>query len=125
MTVSSCKYHYEQSEGVLYKIYIGPVSFEFFVSTWKNAFETGEVPEGIKRYVIDYTSAHFKVKVSEYLKIAEFYKEHINYFRGARIAIVVSNPQDIVIPILVETKDDGYSSKTFTTLEAARKWAMK
>jgi len=125
MTISSCKYRYDQSEGILYKSYIGPVSFEYFVSTWKDAFDSGEVPQGIKRYVIDYSSASFNVKVSEYIKIAEFYKEHIDYFRGSRIAVIVSSPQDIVIPILVETKDDGYSSKTFTTLEAARKWALR
>jgi len=49
MAIPSCRYHHDQSEGVLYKVYIEPVSFEYLESTWKDAFGTGEVPQGIKR----------------------------------------------------------------------------
>lgn len=125
MTFPSCQYYYEQSEGILYKTYIGPVNYAYFESTWKEAFTSGIAHEGIKRYIVDYTAARYDIKISEYIKIAEFYKEHIKFFQGARIAVIVASPHDIVIPILVETKDDGYASKVFTTVAAAKKWALR
>ncbi|PTN10648.1 hypothetical protein [Mangrovibacterium marinum] len=125
MAVTSCKYHYDPNDQILYKVYTGPVSFECLVSSWIDAFQSGEVSPGIKRYVVDYTAATLEIKVSEYTRVARFYKENEAYFGGARIAAIVTTPRNIVVPILIETQDDGYHSKAFTTLDAARKWLLK
>lgn len=60
----------------------------------------------------------------EYLQIAEFYQRRIDIFIDLKIAIINDNPQDIVIPILVKTQEDGYMSKPFSIFKVAIKWVL-
>ena len=64
------------------------------------------------------------LKIEEHAEIANFYKKHIDIFGNFKIAIVTEEPKDIVIPILVESLDEGYTSCPFSTLEAAINWVL-
>ncbi len=62
--------------------------------------------------------------IREHGKIAEYYKKHLEIFRDQKIAIITRTSKDVIIPTLVESKDDGYSSKPFYTVDAALKWVL-
>ncbi|MCK3684091.1 hypothetical protein [Maribellus sp. YY47] len=118
------EYQFDSSLGILFKCYYGLIDIEDIVSSWEYAFENNLIPKQGKGFVLDYRNSNFNIKIEEYTAIVDFYKKHLDIFGGFKIAIITEEARDIVIPILVETKDDGYSSKPFSTLEAATKWVL-
>lgn len=119
------KYQYDSSKGILFKYYYGLISIKDIYSSWDEAILNNTIPEGTRSFILDYTEASFDLKVQEYPKIAEYYRNHLEVFRNCKIAIITHTPKDVVIPSLVETIDEGYFSKPFYTLEAAIDWVLK
>ena len=63
--------------------------------------------------------------VDEHIEIADFYKDNLEVFGNFKIAVISNEPKDVVIIILVETKEDGYFSRLFSTVEAATNWVLR
>lgn len=118
-------FQFDDSTGILYKHYFGSIKFEDIFSSWDYAIENNIIPDGTKSFILDYREATFDINIKETDKIAKYYFEHLSVFRNCKIAIITQNPKDVVIPALVETKDHGYKSKPFYTVEAAIDWVLK
>jgi hypothetical protein len=119
------KYQYDSSTGILFKNYYGQITLEDIYASWDYAININLIPKGTRSFILDYTSASFDIKVREYPKIAEYYKNHLEVFKNCKIAVITQNSKDVVIPALVETIDEGYHSKPFYTLDAAIDWVLK
>ncbi|URW80456.1 hypothetical protein [Xiashengella succiniciproducens] len=124
MKETKFSYYFDEERGILFKTYYGPITIEDINSSWKFAFHEGLIPHRMKGFVLDYRSANFDVEPERHTEIAAFYKRHIEVFGGYKIAIVTEAPRDIVIPVLVEMHDEGYSSRPFSTMEAAISWVQ-
>ena len=118
------KYEYNTEFGVLFKYYYGSIGIDDIIISWKQAFEKQLIPKEVKGFILDYTQASFNLEHHEHVKIAEFYQNNLEVFGNHKFAILTKNPKDIVIPILVKSKDKGYSSRPFTTLPAALNWVL-
>lgn len=118
------KYSFDESTGILYKYYYGAITLKDIYSSWDYAISNNLIPKETQGFILDYKEATFDIKIKEYAKIAEYYKEHLDIFRNQKIAIITQTPKDVVIPLLVESKDYGYSSKPFYTVEAAIRWIL-
>ncbi len=118
------KYQFDYSLEILFKYYYGQITIEDIESSWEYAFENHLIPKEKKGFILDYRNSNFKLKIDEHTAISDFYKKHLDIFGGFKIAILTENPKDIVIPILVESQDEGYSSRPFSTLEAAIDWIL-
>lgn len=118
------KYHFNSSLGILFKTYYGLITIEDIESSWEYAFKNDLIPKEIKGFILDYRNSNFNIRTDRYTAIADFYKKHIDIFGNFKIAILTEEPRDIVIPILVESQDEGYSSRPFSTLEAAIDWVL-
>lgn len=118
------KIEYDEQTGILYKYYFGPITIENIESSWLFAFENHLIPRKVKGFILDYRKGTFNIKTDEYIKISIFYKQHLDIFGNHKIAVITQKPGDVVIPILVEREDKGYSSKPFYTLEAAIEWIL-
>ena len=117
-------YKFDDSLGLLFKTYYGPITIEDIEASWEYAFDNNLIPKGVKGFILDYHNANFTFSLDQHFLIANFYKNHLEIFGNLKIAILVTDPADIVVPILVEQKDDGYYSKPFFTLEAAIHWVL-
>lgn len=115
----------EEESGILVKEYIGAIGVDQIKESWKYAFRQNLIPPDVKGFILDYRKANFNIKDIEYLEIPKFYKEHLDIFGNQRIAIITENSKDVVIPMLVTSWDEGYQSKAFTTIEAARLWVLR
>lgn len=124
MDLNKFKYHFNSSQGILYKYYYGDITLEELKSSWEYAFEHNLIPKEVKGFILDYREATFKIKIEKHTGIADFYKNHLEVFGDLKIGIVTEEPTDVVIPMLVESLDEGYSSQPFTTLEAALQWVL-
>lgn len=117
-------YYFDEERGILFKTYYGAITIEDINSSWEFAFREGLILEIKCGFVLDYRKASFDVVPVRHVEIAAFYKRHIEVFGGYKIAIVTEAPRDIVIPVLVEMHDEGYSSRPFSTIEAAIAWVQ-
>lgn len=118
------KYHFNSSLGILFKTYYGQITIEDITSSWEYAFKKDLIPKETKGFIMDYRNSNFNIKTDRFSEIADFYKKHLDVFGNFKIAILTDDPRDIVIPMLVESKDDGYSSRPFSTVEAAISWVL-
>jgi len=118
------QYQFDPANGIMYKLYFGSISIEDIISSWEYAFVNNLITKETKGFILDYRHATFNMQVERYTDIADFYKKNIHVFRNHKFGILTNNPQNVVIPMLVETKDDGYFSKPFSTLEAALQWVL-
>ena len=118
------KYQFDDSTGIFYKYYYGSIQIEDILQSWENAFAKNLIPKETKGFILDYRNSHFNMNVGEHSSISAFYKNHLEIFGNLKIAILTEDPKDIVVPMLVQTEDNGYSSKPFSTLEAATDWVL-
>lgn len=118
------KYHFDEETEILYKYYYGPITVKEIYSSWDYAIEYNLIPQETRGIILDYTKAHFNFPIKEHGRIAEYYRDHIDVFRNQRIAILTQSDRDVIVPTLVELKDDGYSSRPFFTLNAAISWVL-
>jgi hypothetical protein len=119
------RYMFDATTGVLFKYYYGPISVEDIKSSWIETFEKNLIPAGTKGFILDYRKAKMAITPDEHIEIARFYKENLLFFGQYRFAILTNNPKDIVIPMLVHEKDEGYESQPFSTEEAAVDWVLR
>jgi len=118
------KYSFDESTRILYNYYYGQITIDDIYSSWEYVISKHLIPEKTKGFIVDYRKATFNVKVREYSKISDYYKNHLDVFRNYKIAMITQNPKDIIVPLLVESKDEGYFTKTFFTEEAAVEWIL-
>ena len=118
------KYIFDDNSGIMYKQYIGEITLQDIFSSWDHAINNHLIPKEVKGFILDYQNAAIIINVKNYGKIPAYYKKHLEIFRNHKIAIVVENSKDIVIPSLVKTKDKDYISHPFTTLEGAIDWIL-
>jgi hypothetical protein len=118
------KYRFDNSTGILYKYYSGTITIQDISSSWDEAISKKIIPENTKGFILDYTKADFDIKLNEVDRIPEYYRQHLDIFGNKKIAIITQTSKGIVVPILVEQKDSGYSSHPFYTLEAAIEWVL-
>lgn len=118
------RYHFDSGLCILFKYYFGLITISDIMESWNYALENNLIPKKTKGFVLDYRNANFNLDLDEYIEIPNFYKKNLDIFGNKKIAIITENANDIVVPMLVETKDEGYSSKPFSTFEAAINWVL-
>ncbi|MBG0782474.1 MAG: hypothetical protein H0S84_09425 [Bacteroidales bacterium] len=118
-------YYFDPETRIMYKFYYGEIRIDDITTSWDDAVKREIIPKETIGFVLEYRKARLLIPVSYYKHIPVYYRKHPEIFSGKRIAILTTNPKDIVIPLLVETEDHGYQSKPFSTEEAAIKWIKK
>jgi hypothetical protein len=108
----------------MFKFYFGNITIDDIISSWDYAIENKIIPLETNGFIVDYRNAHFNFPIKEYHRISQYFKDHLNIFGNKRIAVITENPRDIVIPTLVEKEDEGYSSRPFSTVQAAVHWIL-
>jgi hypothetical protein len=119
------RYNFDKRTGIMYKYYYEAITIEDISSSWDYAINNNIIPKETTGFILDYRKANLNIKLTEYNKIAEYYYQHLDIFRDKKIAIIVQKPKDVIISDLVESKDLGYTSRPFYTVEAAINWILE
>jgi hypothetical protein len=117
-------FRYDPETGIFFKVHYGRTSIQEITASWLKAIRERLIPPEVRGFVLDYRQASFDLPDQAYLKVPEFYREHLEVFGGFRIAIITVNPEDVVYPYLIAERDEGYESKPFSTEEAAIAWVL-
>ena len=119
------EFTYDEGTKILVKKYFGNVSLDDVINSWLFAIDNYYFEKPLKGIISDYLNAKITFHYKDSSKVAEFFKQHIHYFGGLKIAVVTEDPESIVYPILVKKYDLGYKSKEFTTIDAAINWILE
>jgi len=117
-------YRFDRSTNIFFKEYYGPITIEGIKSSWIYAYKNKLIPKETKGFIVDYRNATFNMKDEKHVEITDFYKEHPELFGNFKIAVLYGSRKDVFLPGLGETKDEGYSSQSFSTIEAAIQWVL-
>lgn len=118
------RYEFDDSRRILFKYYKGAVTLDELKSSWEYAFANNLIPRKTAGFILDYREATFDMSIGAHAEIADFYQKHLDVFGNLKIAVLTNNPKDVIIPTLVELKDNGYHSRPFYMLEAAVEWIL-
>ena len=119
-----CKYEFHPELNILFKNYYGSISIEDIFSSWEYAINNDIILSDIKGFILDFRKATFDFKIERFIEIVDFYRSNLDTFQGKKIALISTNPSDLVVPILFNAKDKGYVSKSFSTQEASIEWLL-
>jgi len=118
------KFEFDSKTGILYKYYYGSTSIDELIGSWDYGIANNLIPATAKGFILDYREASFCFSSSDWEKIPDYYRQHLNIFGNRKIAIITLNPKDIIVPFLVKRYDNGYHSEPFSTTEAATYWVL-
>lgn len=117
-------YEFHPELNIVFKNYYGPISIEDIFSSWEYAINNDIILSDIKGFILDFRKATFDFKIERFIEIVGFYRRNLDTFQGKKIALISTNPSDLVVPILFNAKDKGYVSKSFSTQEASIEWLL-
>lgn len=119
-----CTYQYNQETKILHKTYHGKFHYEDIVESWEHAKNNHLIPSDIEGLLIDYSEGELCLKMGDERKVSQYYYEKFQYLKGKRMAIVVKTPQEIIFPMLMESKPKTFIPKSFSTKTAAINWLL-
>ncbi len=121
---NGAKFDFDLQNRILFKYYYGDIWMETIINTWKEALAEEIIPNNTVGFIIDYRKANICFNPERHAEVPDFYQANLDVFGNKRIAFVTDNPRDIVYPILFQSKDRGYTSQPFSTMEAAIRWVQ-
>ena len=121
---SSIKTYYNKSKKIFYKEYYGDLYVEDVINSWNKIFENNELELDFIGILVDLRKSNIRMTLEESSKIPEYYQKNIKIFGNKKIGYLTNNPQKTVYSMLVEEKDKGYKTKTFSSIEALEFWLL-
>lgn len=119
------QFNFDIAQKIFYKHYSGEVTYNDFESSWKDTIQNKDFPTDTKGFLLDYREATLAVSSDESNKIADFFLANLHVFGNKRIAFIVSTPEQIIIPMLINEFDFYFQSRPFSTVEAAKVWIIE
>ncbi len=124
MTIPSLEIRYDDKKRIFYKTYSGKVTLDRIIDTWEDIINNGKIPADVEGFIIDYTEADLQMDPSEAKEIYKFYNKHLKVFRKKKIALIMTDPSQIVFPYLVQAERIEYYLRPFMTIDAAEAWML-
>ena len=123
--LSVLEYKFDESTGIMYKYYHGDVTLEVIISSWEYAIDNNVIPRKVKGFILDCRDANLKKKISETSGMSDFFNKHRDIFRNLKVAIITEKPDQVVIPMVIESEGVEFFPRPFFTEYAAVKWILK
>lgn len=115
-------WYYDSDLMIFHKVHFGEISLEEIFSSWTKIIEGQELPANSKKFLIDFSKASISFPASKAVEIANFYKKHDDVFGDAKIAMLMVEPNQVVLPIMVKLQGVGFDIKPFSTMQGAISW---
>ncbi len=119
------KFYFDPEKRILFKKHLGNVTMEQIFSSWDEAIRDNLIPSDTKGFVVDVRKAHYGIELAKVKTITRYFDSHPDIFSGKKMAVVVTSPEEIVLPVLIEYTPKSYSLKPFATETAALMWILQ
>ncbi len=115
---------YIDEKRILVREIRGKADFEEIFSSWKDLIAGGYFDPPVIGMINDFCGAELNVDISDMKRINVLLNEHPEVFKNIRVAVVVDSFKNIVFPMIVEKVSKQANVRPFSTVEAARDWAL-
>ena len=116
------RHRYDPATHIFYKYYQGKIDINTLMSSWENIISKKLIPVNTKRFLLDYSAGYFTGGPDATSEIASFYLKHDEIFGGAKVALIMQDPDQVIFPILVNEEQSRIRFRPFYTLECALEW---
>lgn len=111
---------------IFYKYFHGDIIFKDIVDNWLLLMQNKQLPNGVKRFILDYRKAKLLATADSAKDIASFYKKHALWFQQSKVALIMQSPDEVIIPILANEECAGLLDfRPFYTMAGALEWVTK
>jgi len=117
------RYQYKMDDGIVIQYFKGPVNIDDIISSWDNLFRKEIVHPGLKGVISDFTGAGLDIEMKDLLTMREFLLKNSKLVKSLCLAQVVDSPK-IVMPLYFENENPEFTTRGFSTLEAAKMWIL-
>lgn len=118
-------YQYDNSLKIIFKVLNGKLTLDDIFDSWNYAKDNDIIPQDCIGFISDFRDSQFDFNIKEYHKIIDYFRANTGLFNRRKLAAISQRPRDVVIPTIIESKDEGYFCKPFYTMEAAIDWVRK
>lgn len=122
---SKVKFKFDPDTKIFYKCTKGVVTLADVKRSWKEVVKKDLMPDSIAGFILDYREAHFEMDCHDFEKVGKYFNANKAFFKGKQIAVITSDPKDIVLPMLLEKMHNCSEVHPFTTMTAAIEWLKK
>ncbi|MBL4746494.1 MAG: hypothetical protein JKY08_09005 [Flavobacteriaceae bacterium] len=115
-----------EQQSILVKTYFGEFTCSEIIESWKSAIKKGLFKTNTARAILDFRDAHLHINLkSDIEKLTAYFSSEPTYFRNKKFAIIMTEPQQVTIPIILEKNGNIFISKVFYSLDAGKYWILK
>lgn len=115
-------YYYDPATKIFYKHYFGEIYLEDVLSSWEHILNKNKIPKNTKKFILDYRKGTLIATPEAAGHIADMYENHETIFGGARVAMIMDRPDQVIFPLLVNMEQSIVEFKPFFSLESAIGW---
>lgn len=115
--------HPKYKNSILVRKLIGNVSPSELIESWKYLIDYKLISSSTKGIINDLTNCNLCMNRDEFDSFIQFLDSN-KTIRKIKIAVITTNPKNIVFPMLAENSKNQLNVKPFSTSEAAENWIM-
>lgn len=116
------RYDYNAESKIMHKRHFESVTMDDLIESWDYAIDNNLIPVDVQGYLLEYTVAVLDLQMGDADRMVAYFNAHPHEFKGRKVAVVVDTPQNIIHPLLAQTKSRDYELKVVSSVEAANVW---
>ena len=113
---------YSDDLKILHRTFTGEVNFQEVMESWKWLIRNDMIGDDLIGILNDFTEANLKMDNENLEHLMLFFNEYSSIFKRIKLAVVMTLPVNIILPILANRKYPQYKIQAFSTLDAAKDW---
>lgn len=113
---------YSPDSKLLIRKFTGKVGFEEVMESWKWLIRNDMIGNDLLGILNDFTRAELKMDPKNLDHLMLFFLEYPTIFKRIRLAVVMTLPENIILPILANQKYPQFEIQAFSTIKAAEDW---
>lgn len=117
----ACKVEYSEENNYLIRTFHGSICSSEILSTWIETIEKKLRSNKFIGVINDFSDAELKMEPKDLDQLMSLFKENNKIFRNLKLAAITTSPENVVFPILAQSKSP-FNIKAFSTLEGAKAW---
>ncbi|MBU8893730.1 MAG: hypothetical protein KOO66_13200 [Bacteroidales bacterium] len=119
----SYKVKYIKKKNYLIRKISGKLNFSNVMDSWQYLVENDLKGKKYKGIINDFSDTDLVMNFEKLEQLLKFFKLNNELFESLKIAVIMTNPDNIVFPVFAK-KISSFNIKAFSTLEGAEKWML-
>lgn len=113
---------YSDDRKILIRTFKGKISFDEVLASWQDLVDHNRINEEVLGILNDFIYAELMMNRDHLDRLMAFFMSRSEIFERIRLAVVMTLPENIVLPVLASQNYPQFKIEAFSTLEAAETW---